>query len=155
MILSGNLNSIKTTIGIKQHLKNLRARSTATTERLQDPKSFQQFFIKSAQWLILSECDYPLLMNKSVADERRDFPFQRQKCYKVTRCRIQGELLRFLRPAISTYAGDRVLRFSSNNLYNLVDDFIDFPLLQVANPVQNSMAISSKEAIRSYITRLL
>lgn len=94
-------------------------------------------------------------MNKSVADERRDFPFQRQRCYKVTRCRIQGELLRFLRPALFTYARDRLLWFSSNYLYNLGDDFSDFLLLQVANPVQNSMAVSSKEAIRSYITRLL
>ncbi|MFZ3135770.1 MAG: hypothetical protein WA126_00090, partial [Thermodesulfovibrionales bacterium] len=63
--------------------------------------------------------------------------------------------MRFLRPALFTYARDRLLWFSSNYIYNLGDDFSDFPLLQVANPVQNSMAVSSKESIRSYITRLL
>ena len=54
-----------------------------------------------------------------------------------------------------TYARDRLLWFSSNYLYNLGDDFSDFPLLQVAHPVKNNMAVSGKDAIRSYITRLL
>jgi len=40
MILSGNRNSIKTTIGIKQHLKNLRARVTATNKRFHEFKKF-------------------------------------------------------------------------------------------------------------------
>ena len=63
--------------------------------------------------------------------------------------------MKFLRLALFIYARDRLLWFSSNYIYNLGDNFSDFPLLQLANPVQNSMAVSSKEAIRSYITRLL
>jgi hypothetical protein len=61
----------------------------------------------------------------------------------------------FLKPDIFTYAKDVLLWFFSNYIYNLIDYFSDFTLLQIANPVQNNMAVSSKETVRSYITRLL
>ena len=50
---------------------------------------------------------------------------------------------------------DWLLLFSLNYLNNPVNNLSDFPLLQVADPVNNNIVVSGKDAIRPYIARLL
>ena len=64
-ILSGNRNSIKTTIGIKHHLKNLRARVSATNKLLRDEKSDNNCSQLYAKTSFPDICSIPIQAHKA------------------------------------------------------------------------------------------